>query len=255
MRPIRLYSSEPLAAHREQALPQEAARHVLRVLRLRAGDPLTLFDGRGGEYAARLAHAGRGTATVEIGEHLEIERESPLSITLLQALARGEKMDWIVQKATELGVAHIVPVTVDRSVVRVADEERADRKLAHWQAVAASACEQCGRNRLPRIAAPTGLMAALALAGNSSVGLLLSPGAPDSLAAAARDGGLAAPVALLVGPEGGLEAHEIASARHHGFREVHLGPRVLRTETAALAAISVLQALAGDGGPATGDSG
>lgn len=244
MRLIRVYSAEPLAAHREHALSRSAAGHVLRVLRLKAGDPLVMFDGRGGEYPARLVSAGRTGAVVETGEHHAIERESPLAITLLQGLARGEKMDLIVQKATELGVARIVPVALGRSVMRVADEERADRKLAHWQAVAISACEQCGRNRLPEILAPMDFAAALALAEDCGQRLLLAPAADQTLGS---PGGItAAPLALLIGPEGGLEDEEIAAATRLGWRAVRFGPRVLRTETAAIATIAALQAKIGD---------
>lgn len=260
MRQTRVYSAEPLAPHREHTLSRSATEHVLRVLRLRTGDALTLFDGRGGEYAARLLRTERVAAVVAIGAHVAVERESPLAITLLQSLARGEKMDWIVQKATELGVARIVPVSVERSVVRLANEERADRKLAHWQAVAASACEQCGRNRLPGITAPMDFFAALSLTDAIELRLLLSPEGQESLAALAPKrsagddavvdasvvAGATRRVALLIGPEGGFEDHEIAAAARHGFRAVRFGPRVLRTETAAIAAITALQALGGD---------
>ncbi|MEZ5531151.1 MAG: 16S rRNA (uracil(1498)-N(3))-methyltransferase [Steroidobacteraceae bacterium] len=253
MRPIRVYSDEPLAPHREHALSRRASEHVLRVLRLRAGDSLTLFDGRGGEYPARLVRAAKLAAVAQTGDHVAAERESPLAITLLQSMARGEKMDWIVQKATELGVARIVPVAMERSVVRFAGDERADRRLAHWQAVAAAACEQCGRNRLPAIDAPMDLLAALAIAeASADLRLLLSPQGEDSLATVAPSAG----VALLVGPEGGFEEREVDAALRHGFRAVRFGPRVLRTETAAVAAITALQVLAGDlRGVATADSG
>ncbi len=257
MRQIRVFSAGPLAPHREHTLARGATEHVLRVLRLRAGDALTLFDGRGGEYAARLVRTEKLTAVVAIGEHLAVERESPLAITLLQSLARGEKMDWIVQKATELGVARIVPVSVERSVVRLANEDRADRKLAHWQAVAVSACEQCGRNRLPEITAPMDIFAALALVDAIDVRLLLSPEGEESLATPAADHGAATQVAILIGPEGGFEDREMAAAARHGFRAVRFGPRVLRTETAAIAAITALQTLCGDlrpGSPPAGYS-
>lgn len=251
MRQVRVYSAEPLAPQREHTLSRTATEHVVRVLRLRPGDPLVLFDGCGGEYAARLVRIARSAAVVETGRHLPVERESPLAITLLQGLARGEKMDWIVQKATELGVVRIVPVGTGRSVVRIAGAERADRKLEHWRAVAASACEQCGRNRLPGITAPMRLPAALELVASAGLRLLLAPDAqatPDtsmaSLAALAR--GIDSSVALLIGPEGGFEGEEIEAARHQGFRAARFGPRVLRTETAAIAAIAALQALAGD---------
>ena len=250
MRQVRVYSAEPLAPQCEHVLSRTATEHVARVLRLRPGDPLVLFDGRGGEYAARLVRIERTAAIVATGRHLPVERESPLAITLLQGLARGEKMDWIVQKATELGVAHIVPVNAGRSVARIAGADRADRKLEHWRAVAAAACEQCGRNRLPVIDAPVALPAALELAAAAGLRLLLTPEAQaeeehaTALAALARSAGPS--VALLIGPEGGFEPAEIALATDHGFRGARLGPRVLRTETAAIAAIAALQALAGD---------
>jgi len=243
MRLVRVYSAEPLAANREHTLSRSASDHVLRVLRLHAGDPLVLFDGRGGEYPARLVGAGKGGAVVATGDHHGIERESPLAITLLQGLARGEKMDLVVQKATELGIARIVPVALGRSVMRVADGERADRKLAHWQAVAVSACEQCGRNRVPEILAPMAFAAALALAADIGQRLLLAPSAEQDLGAMELT---AAPLALLIGPEGGLEDDEIVTAARQGWRAARFGPRVLRTETAAIAALAVLQARAGD---------
>ncbi|MGE0583183.1 MAG: 16S rRNA (uracil(1498)-N(3))-methyltransferase [Steroidobacteraceae bacterium] len=264
MRPIRVHVDEPLTPHSEHALSRGATEHVLRVLRLRAGDALTLFDGRGGEYPSRLLRTEKLSAIVAVDAQLAMERESPLAITLLQGLARGEKMDWIVQKATELGVARIVPVAVGRSVMRMADETRADRKLQHWRAVAAGACEQCGRNRLPRIVAPMDLAAALSSLDAVDLRLLLSPDAPDALATLARPGGEAAAplrsVALLIGPEGGFEDEEGRAAARHGFRPARFGPRVLRTETAALAALAALQLLAGDlqgqqAGSLTADSG
>jgi 16S rRNA (uracil1498-N3)-methyltransferase len=255
MRQVRVYSAEPLGAHGEHRLSRSATEHVLRVLRMRVGDALTLFDGRGGEYAARLLRTEKVSAVVAVGEHLAIERESPLAVTLLQGLARGEKMDWIVQKATELGVARIVPVAMERSVVRVANDERTDRKREHWRAVAVGACEQCGRNRLPVIEAPMSLPAALALPEPAGLRLLLSPEAPDAIAplfhaqAASLQSGVGA--ALLVGPEGGFDDAEAEAALRHGFQAARFGPRVLRTETAALAALTALQVLAGDLGNAT----
>jgi 16S rRNA (uracil1498-N3)-methyltransferase len=251
MRQVRVYSADPLTAHCEYSLSRSATEHVLRVLRLRVGDALTLFDGRGGEYPARLVRTGRAAAVVEVGEHLPLERESPLAITLLQSLVRGEKMDWVVQKATELGVARVVPVAVGRSVVRV-PEGREDRKLEHWRAVAAGACEQCGRNRLPQIDPPVDLPAALTLAASSEVRVLLSPEAPDTLSRVVLvhgTGGTGTPcrsIALLIGPEGGFEDAETAAAARHGFRAARFGLRVLRSETAAVAAITALQLMAGD---------
>lgn len=252
MRLPRIFVEGPLAAGREMPLPAAASQHLLAVLRLRVGAPLVVFDGRGGEHPARLLEAGRGGARIAVGEHRAVERESPLAVTLLQGLARGERMDVVVQKATELGVARIVPVAAARSVVQLA-EARAAKRVAHWQAVAVAACEQCGRNRVPEVAAPLPLVEACRLAADEA--------AAD--AAAARlwvldaEGG-AAPtadppprggrVALLIGPEGGLTDEELEVAALIGFTRLRLGPRVLRTETAGPAALAALQALAGDFG-------
>lgn len=245
MRPIRVHVDAPLQARSRCTLPASSARHVVSVLRLAAGDAVTLFDGRGGEYAAVLVQSDRRGAVAEVGEHRPIERESPLETTLLQGLVRGEKMDLLVQKATELGVSRIVPVAAARSVARIASEGDARKKLEHWRAVAASACEQCGRNRLPAIEAPLSLDAALALTQDAALRALLAPAANFGFAArlhASRP----ASVAILIGPEGGFDEAEAALAGRLGFESLRFGPRVLRTETAAIAALTVLQALAGD---------
>lgn len=245
MREVRIHLDSPLGSGRRVALPPQAAQHVTRVLRLRSGAALTVFDGRGGEYAATLEVAGRDTATVELGEHSAIERESPLRITLLQGLARGERMDWVVQKATELGVQRIVPVATARSVVQL-DAERGTKRTDHWLAIAAAACEQCGRNTLPEIAAPLSLEAALREASATDLRLALHPDSGESLRTVLGADVACPSVALLIGPEGGLDETEVALARQDGFRVVHLGPRVLRTETAGIAALAALQCLAGD---------
>jgi 16S rRNA (uracil1498-N3)-methyltransferase len=244
MRDIRVHVPGPLAAGEPLALPAQAAAHVSRVLRLREGAALTVFDGRGGEWDAVIVAASGKAVTVRLGAHHPIERESPLRVTLLQALARGEKMDWVLQKATELGVARILPVATERSVVQL-DGERAGRRLEHWQGIVASACEQCGRNRLPEVLAPQALAGEVA----ASVRLVLAPGATASLAAAASaaEAG-ASEVALLIGPEGGLSEAELGIASRAGFVAVAMGPRVLRTETASIAALGVLQLVAGDFG-------
>ncbi|HKZ73402.1 MAG TPA: 16S rRNA (uracil(1498)-N(3))-methyltransferase [Steroidobacteraceae bacterium] len=240
MRLTRVYVDVPLGTGRTAELGGDAANHVLRVLRLRAGDALTLFDGRGGEYAARIAGMRRAGVTVEVGEHAALERESPLDLTLVQGMARGERTDFIIQKATELGVTRIVPVASERSVVRL-EAEQARRKLAHWRAVAVAACEQCGRNRLPAIEEPRKF--ADALAQEADVRLLLDPQAGTPLAARVRG---ARRIALLVGPEGGFTDLETGLALRAGFQPSRTGPRVLRTETAAVAAIAAIQAIAGD---------
>lgn len=249
MREIRLHVPQPLQSGEQLELPPEVARHVRQVLRLRDGAEVVLFDGRGGEFVAQLQAAGRTSVLARVGQHRAIERESPLGITLLQGIARGERMDFVVQKATELGAQRIVPVMMARCVVQLG-AERADRRREHWLAVAASACEQCGRNRLPLISEPITLAAACNAASADSLRWLLDPEADialrEALAAAA---GAASPVrniTLLIGPEGGLEPQEQQLAIQAGFRAVRFGPRILRTETAALASIAALQCLVGD---------
>jgi len=219
-------------------LPDEAAHHALRVLRLGDGDPLTLFDGRGGEYEARIATATRSGVGVEIGEHHARECESPLSITLVQGLSSSDRMDFIIQKAVELGVAAIQPLLTAKSVVRLSTD-RAAAKLVHWQRVAIAACEQCGRNRIPGIAAA--LPIARYAPQEASVKIVLSPLATKGLKQFAQS-----PLTLAVGPEAGFDAAEEKLLARKGFVPARLGPRILRTETAALAALAALNALRGD---------
>ena len=251
MRLTRCFSPEPLQAGSVITLPPIAAAHVMRVLRLRPGAALTLFDGRGGQHPARLLGGGPAGVRVEVGERQAVERESPVQLRLLQGLARGERMDWIVQKATELGVAAIVPFHGEHSVVRL-QEPAASRRVAHWRAVAISACEQCGRNRLPAIAAIADLPTALAAAPEPTPGrvdqlrLLLCPDARQSLPARLASLPPSCTISVLVGPEGGLSDSEQEAARRDGFQAVRLGPRVLRAETAPLAALASIQALVGD---------
>jgi len=248
VRLTRVHVETPLATGTRVTLPGEAAAHLTRVLRLGVGDACVLFDGRGGEYAARIASVGKREAVVEVGEHDPVERESPLRILLLQALARGEKMDFIVQKATELGVAAIRPVHTLHSGVKL-DADQAARKLGHWRGVAVAACEQCRRNRVPELLPVTGLADALRALpeGGTRLVLSLAEGPRTTLAAAAAAGlSGAAGTTVLVGPEGGLAEEDEALARAAGFSAVSLGPRVLRTETAALAVLAALGALAGD---------
>ena len=244
MRLTRMHVPGPLAPGAIVQLPSGAAAHLVRVLRLAVGAPVILFDGRGGEHEGTVESIRRDAVSVLVGPHHAIERESPLRVKLLQGIARGEKMDLILQKATELGVSQFVPLTSLRSNVRLTPDTTA-RKLGHWQSVVASACEQCGRNRVPEVAQPASLAAAVQSA--SGVKLLL---AADDQASAlpAVLGGQAAdePVTLLVGPGGGLDPEEVRVAHLAGFTACRLGPRILRTETAGLAALAALQALAGD---------
>ena len=242
MRLTRVYVDAPLATGRRVSLEGSAASHLIRVLRLKSGEALTLFNGQGGEHAATIAEARSGRLTVEVGAASPIERESPLLLTLAQGVSRGERMDLVVQKATELGAAAIVPLFTERSVVRLSGAQ-AQRKLAHWRAIAVSACEQCGRNRVPQLAPPLPLTDFLKQPGDGATRLLLAPTASARIQDLPRTAG---PVTVLIGPEGGLTEAEHAAALSAGFSAVRLGPRTLRTETAAIAALSVLQREFGD---------
>ena len=241
MRLIRVHADTALAQGARVTLRGPAAAHVTRVLRLGVGDALTLFNGDGMDYPGRIAALGRGTVDAEVTGRMAARAESPLSVTLVQGIARAERMDLVVQKATELGVAAIAPVATARSVVKL-DAESRDRKAAHWRGIAVAACEQCGRARVPVITEPVTFAAWLARPA-AAPRFLLSPDAEASLAAAARGTRTAE---LLVGPEGGLEDTERNAATAAGYQACRLGPRVLRSETAAIAALAVLQAIAGD---------
>jgi 16S rRNA (uracil1498-N3)-methyltransferase len=240
VRLTRVYVDGALAPGGRITLTGSAANHVTRVLRLRVGAQLTLFNGTGGEYAARI-EATRPAVTVVVGEHSPIERESPLVLTLAQGVSRGERMDLVVQKGTELGVSRLVPLITERSVVRLTDRQ-AERKLSHWRAIAIGACEQSGRNRLPEVLAPSALPDYVKQRDHATR-LLLSPTAGTRLGDVACRGGV---ITLLVGPEGGITQVEEAAAVAGGFVPVRLGPRVLRAETAAMAALAVLQRRFGD---------
>jgi 16S rRNA (uracil1498-N3)-methyltransferase len=242
MRLSRVYCESPLVAGTEVALPEAAANHVARVLRLRAGAPIVAFDGTGVDFRCEIVAVEGNRVRVRVGESTEGRRESPLAVTLVQAVSRGERMDLTLQKATELGVRAVAPVLSARSVVRL-DERQAAAKLRHWQAVVTSACEQCGRSVLPRVHAPLDFGRYLADSPRDVLRLVPSPGATESLAGLAD-----APsrVELLVGPEGGFEDAEIEAAARAGFKPVRLGPRVLRTETAGIVALALLQARWGD---------
>lgn len=243
MRDIRIHAAAPLAPGNELALPAQAGEHVTRVLRLAVGDPLILFNGDGCDYPARIVALGKREVVVQVEAKHALCNESPLALTLAQGVARGEKMDLIVQKATELGVACIVPLLTERAEVKL-DASRMERRLAHWRAVAASACEQSGRACLPEITSALPLSAWLAgLAETTALRLALLPDAVRS-ARELRFG--AAGGLLVVGPEGGLGERDIRALHATGFEGLQLGPRILRTETAALAALAALQALHGD---------
>jgi 16S rRNA (uracil1498-N3)-methyltransferase len=240
--PPRLFCPLPLSAGIELALPEEAAHHAVRVLRLRVGDWLTLFSGDGAEYEAQIAGVAPRAVSVRLLERRVVERESPLKVTLVQALIAAERMDYVVQKAVELGVTAIVPVATVRGVTRL-DGPRAQRRLEHWRQIVIAACEQCGRSRLARIEAPCELREWLRCPSDARTRLLLAPEAALPL------GKLSAPagtIELVVGPEGGFAPEEQAQALAAGFQAVRLGPRTLRTETAAPAALAAMAALWGD---------
>ena len=226
----------------EYVLPAAVAHHALRVLRLAVGDRVTLFTGAGGEFAATLDRADKRFATVRIDAFDPVERESPIAMTLVQGIAANDAMDHAVRRSVELGVAAIQPVLTTRSA-RVPDGERGEKRLAHWRQIVISACEQCGRNRIPEVHDVLALERWLADRNSASAGLVLSPVADVGIAALPRPGDA---LDLLVGAEGGFAPDEIARARHAGMTAVRLGPRVLRTETAALTALATINALWGD---------
>lgn len=242
MRTIRIHLDAPLTAGAEAALPEAAAAHVSRVLRLDVGDRVLLFNGDGRDYVAELTAVAKREVRARVLDAQPNGSESSLRITLAQALARGEKMDWIVQKATELGVTEIVPLVTARSEVKL-DRARAGKRLEHWRAVAASACEQSGRARVPAIAPVQLLRTWLDTLDPSATRLALLPEGevtPRVLGEPAHG------VVLAVGPEGGFDGSDTAVLRGADFQGLALGPRVLRTETAGLAAIAALQAFYGD---------
>jgi len=226
----------------EIALPDSVAHHALRVLRLAVGAELTLFTGAGGEFAATLTRAGKRDAYVRLDRFSAIEREAPITVTLVQSVAANDAMDATIRHAVELGVAAIAPIVTSRSA-RVPAGERAEKRHAHWQQIAIAACEQCGRNRVPPILPPLSLSAWLTNRNQAASGFLLAIAEATSFAHQARPQGS---IDLLIGPEGGFAPDEIAVCRGAGLAMVGLGTRVLRTETAALAALAVISLLWGD---------
>lgn len=243
MRKIRVFVDLPLADSGRHELPQHAAEHLTRVLRLRDGFEVHCFNGDGHDYRSQLVVHGKWVA-IDVLERLAVDCESPLDLTLAQSVARGEKMDWILQKATELGARRIAPIVSERTEVKL-DEERADRRMGHWRRVIESAAEQCGRARLPELLQPASLASFGAeVAGNAQRRLFLHPESELTLNQAIA--GPAAPILLAIGPEGGWSERDLAQLGAAGFEGVRLGPRVLRTETAGVVALSVCQAAAGD---------
>jgi 16S rRNA (uracil1498-N3)-methyltransferase len=240
----RIYQSANLSVQSTHRLDEKASHHIARVLRGKIGDALVLFNGQGGEYAAEIIHIDKKTVTVNVTAFSPCEVESPIHIHLAQGIARGEKMDFIVQKAVELGVTHITPLITERCNVRL-DNEREEKRLQHWQAVAIGACEQSGRNRLTELSAPTAL-ADWVTRVKGDYRFVLSPHVDGKLTEVTRPS--QAVIVLLVGPEGGLSDQEVALALENGFLPLNLGPRILRTETASIAAIAAMQLRFGDFG-------
>jgi 16S rRNA (uracil1498-N3)-methyltransferase len=241
----RIYFPQEIPAHGSCPLPAKEAHHVAHVLRLKAGDALSVFDGRGNEYEAVIARVAKSGVVLNIGEKQGVDRESPLALTLAQGISSGERMDYTVQKAVELGAVVIQPLETSRSVVRLVGV-RAQKRLARWQAIVIAACEQCGRNRVPevvavmtlrdwlgRLVSPAGPEQRVLLDPNARIALRELPGRPQA-------------VTLLAGPEGGFTPEERHDAERAGFIPARLGPRVLRTETAAVAALAAMQTLWGD---------
>lgn len=223
----------------QHALPETQAHYISRVLRHAVGDAVQLFDGSGNEFLGELIEVGKKTVSVELRESFSGQPESPLAIHLGQGLSRGERMDWAIQKATELGATEISPIISERCEVRLKDE-RADKRMAHWRQIAISACEQCGRSVVPVIHPPIALNDWLAQC-DAQLKLVLHPVAEPLLSHAKPTS-----LAFLIGPEGGLNEAEVEQAKLSGFHAARLGPRVLRTETAPVVALSVAQQLWGD---------
>ena len=245
MSPTRLFSPVRLQAHSRQTLDSGQARYLARVLRLRLGDSLILFDGTGGEFSAEIVLVEKNRVDVETGSLAECSTESELSIQLVQGISKGDRMDTVIQKATELGVQKVSPVLSDYSVVKL-DQNKAAKRRDHWQKIAQSACEQCGRNVVPHIDSVISLNAWHDQNDNdSTTRLMLAPDATTTLASVSNPKKEAT---LLIGPEGGFSNAEEERAASTGIQLVSLGPRILRTETAAIAAISVVQTLWGDFG-------
>jgi 16S rRNA (uracil1498-N3)-methyltransferase len=243
MRMTRVHVAAPLAAGSDVALPEKAATHLSRVLRMAVGDACVLFNGDGHDYPAQITVIGKREVRVQVGIPSSVDSESPLHLVLLQGIARGEKMDLILQKATELGVSEVHPLTSQRSEVKL-DDARAEKRLAHWQSVVASACEQSGRAVLPHVSAPASLEAVLRTLPAGGLRLILDPHGELSLPT--LELGSSTPVLLAVGPEGGWSPRDRDHLHAAGFLGLRLGPRILRTETAGLAAIAALQARFGD---------
>ncbi|HSI28406.1 MAG TPA: 16S rRNA (uracil(1498)-N(3))-methyltransferase [Methylophilus sp.] len=240
---LRFFSPSPLAIGQTTALGENAAAHAIRVMRLEEGDTLTLFCGDGFDYQCVLTHTGKRAADVEVQSRTAVSNESPLHIRLLQGISSGDRMDYTIQKAVELGVTEIFPLTTERCVTKLSGD-RAEKRVEHWQGVAIAACEQSGRAILPVVHAPVTLTQWFSQhETQSSLNILLNPVGAKRLAQLEKPSGH---IHLLIGPEGGLSGNEITLATQHHFQSIVIGPRILRTETAAVTAIASMQTLWGD---------
>ena len=241
MREIRIYQSGAYQSGQLLELSPEAGQHVAVVLRMQPGDPLTLFNGENSEFEAIIDKVKKKQVLVSLGAEKKISRESPLSIHLAQAISKGERMEWVMQKATELGVTSITPLITDRSVVKL-DKERMAKKVHQWQSIVIAACEQSGRNRVPTVHYPIDLERFVQSV-QADLKLIVHPAGNKTW----RDYPLVqSEMAMLIGPEGGFSEEEVHFACEQGFLPLSLGPRILRTETAAISALTVLQAVCGD---------
>ena len=238
----RFFCNTKLGPGAQLQLPENAAQHACKALRMAVGDPMLLFNGDGHDYSADILRIQKGEVTVKITGVTNVERESPLKVTLVQAISSGDRMEFTLQKSVELGITAIQPIAAERSVVKLSGE-RAEKRVDHWQNIVNSACEQCGRATVPHVAPIMTLTDWLGLRHEFALKLLLSPTAENTLHT------LAPPlddICLLIGCEGGLSPNEHLAAESFGFISVRLGARVLRTETASLAALSAMQVLWGD---------
>lgn len=238
----RIFQAIPLTTGAEVTLSEQASHHLARVLRAAVNDQVTVFNGEGGEFLTIITRIDKKTVTVRVGEFMQRETESPLELYLAQGISRGEKMDYTIQKAVELGVKKIIPLFTERCNVKL-DEERREKRVQHWQSIVISACEQCGRNRIPEVLAPQSLDRWLPQV-EAEWRFILSPHHAGYLSNSSIPAG--SRVVLLIGPEGGLSEAEVELASQKGFSPLNLGPRILRTETAAVAAITALQCYFGD---------
>jgi 16S rRNA (uracil1498-N3)-methyltransferase len=240
MRISRFFCPELNITHTQFSLPDVAHRHAVQVLRLKKGAVINVFDGQGNEYEATLEQVSKRESVAVLGQKIESQNESPLDITLLQGISRGERMDYALQKAVELGVNKVIPVITERCNVQLSNG-RAEKRLAHWQGVMISACEQSGRSTLPELMGVMSLDETMAI-NQQSTRLVLDPLAKQGFTTLEKP----QQITLLIGPEGGLSEQEISTVTEHNFQTVNFGPRILRTETATVAAIAVIQTLWGD---------